>query len=153
MLGPKNCLVYQRFRWNENRRILRAQKFCQGFFWGVLASCSKGRDEPHLPTSANLKTPPSYITVGLWWNCSNDTRCHWWRWGSKTPVVDKSNVFGKLPKLFGTLSVVSISAANRSNGLGMKACHSLTHSLTHSHGPPWWVTQKVDLRGMNHFLP
>ncbi len=30
--------------------------------------------EPHLPPSANLRRPPTYLPIGFSWDCSNDTR-------------------------------------------------------------------------------
>ena len=50
-----------------HRRILRAPKLGQGLFWGVLAHCSKGRDEPHLSYTANLRSPPLYTSKLLQW--------------------------------------------------------------------------------------
>ena len=45
-----------------------------GIFQGVLVRCTKGRDKPHLLPTANLRRPPPYIYIGLWWDRSNDTR-------------------------------------------------------------------------------
>ncbi len=50
---------------------------------GALRSSSKcpssnGEDEAHLPPSAKLRRPPLNIPIGLWWNCSSDTRFVWW---------------------------------------------------------------------------
>ena len=43
-------------------------------FQGVLAPCTKERDEPHSLISADLRKPPTHIPIGLWLDCSNDTR-------------------------------------------------------------------------------
>ena len=61
----ENGLGSQTFMRNKNRIFLRAQKFAQGFFLGVLAHCSNGGDEANLPPSAKLRTPPPYIPIGL----------------------------------------------------------------------------------------
>ncbi len=53
----ENSLVNQPLMWNENGRILRAPKLGQGIFWEVLARCSKGRDEAHMPHTANVWSP------------------------------------------------------------------------------------------------
>ena len=43
--------------------FLRAQKFAQEFFLGVLAHCYNGVNEAHLPHSAISRRPPPYISI------------------------------------------------------------------------------------------
>ncbi len=66
-------LVFHPIIWNEHRTYLKAQKVAQGLFSGVLEHCSNGRDETHLPHSANLRRTVEYIPIGLWWHFSNGT--------------------------------------------------------------------------------
>ena len=54
----ENSLVFHPFTWNQNRTILRAQKFAQEFFLGELAHCSNGEDEAHLPLVPNQGDHP-----------------------------------------------------------------------------------------------
>ena len=61
----ENSLDFHPFTWNKNLNFLRAQKFAQGFFLGVLGHCSNGEDEAHLPPSAKSRRPPLNIPIGL----------------------------------------------------------------------------------------
>ncbi len=88
LLGGRRCLAARsglkatsRALWSSSPPIL--QTFCHsstsitnlsGCIGVVLAHCSSGGDEAHLPPSSKLRTPPPYIPSGLCWNCSNEKR-------------------------------------------------------------------------------
>ncbi len=68
-LTLEQCVILSRIKIRHHQ----GYESLASIFWGVIAHCSKGRDEPLLSSSGNLRGPPPCISIGLWWDCSNDT--------------------------------------------------------------------------------
>ena len=74
MLWPLKQSILSAFQVKLISKIFKGTKVGPRIFQGVLARCTKGRDEPHWLHTVNLRGPPPYIPIGLWWDCSIDTR-------------------------------------------------------------------------------